>query len=296
MKKSLFILAAAIVAMAFSSCDPVNPNPDPKDENNFKIEVSDITTTTALVSVTPKDLTNWYYFDIEYSSTVEEYGGVANYADTLLTYLYEDYVEYGEEYAEDYGITSLSAYVRAISSVGADSYEFEGLWGETKFTVIAFMIDSLSLSISGKPEAFEFTTATVTPSSNTFKISVDGGFITVTPSNFDPYFFDYVEKDVLTTYEYTIEEYALEDVQYMASIGYLDYFISTGADSYDYSEYMEDGVTYVAFAVGVDGGLTTKVESTEFVYTAGGAAVAAPKRMPARAFKAAQKFGHKSIR
>lgn len=78
MKKIFSILAVALVAFSFASCDKKDgPTPTTKD---FTITVADITATGAHVTVTPSDTTAFYFIsyvsqeDLEYyEMTLEEY-------------------------------------------------------------------------------------------------------------------------------------------------------------------------------------------------------------------------------
>ena len=60
MKKYLFIMLAA-ASVAIVSC---KPQPKPEKEVTYQIEVSDITSSSAIAKVTPSDASALYYYDL----------------------------------------------------------------------------------------------------------------------------------------------------------------------------------------------------------------------------------------
>lgn len=71
MKKFFAFVAAALVAFSFTSCDKNEPSPEKKV--SFQIEVSDITTNSANVVITPSDTAVYFGVGIYEASAVEKY-------------------------------------------------------------------------------------------------------------------------------------------------------------------------------------------------------------------------------
>lgn len=85
MKKFFAFVAAALIAFSFSSCEQGQ-----KGSNFFKVKVSNITATTADVSIEPADTLAYYFANVFESATVAKYTAdtlAANYAANIDAYL-----------------------------------------------------------------------------------------------------------------------------------------------------------------------------------------------------------------
>ena len=142
MKKIFSILAVALVAFSFASCNGNNPNPG--KDGKFAILVENITATSADITVTPTDTATYYYWDVYYAESIKEAG------DSLGAYLAEDFkAEYGS-----YDWDLVASY---LLTKGEDNYSFSELPSETDLAVVAFYLDS-TYTVLGEVGIKEFTT------------------------------------------------------------------------------------------------------------------------------------------
>ena len=142
MKKIFSILAVALVAFSFASCNGNNPTPG--KDGKFAILVENITATSADITVTPTDTAAYYYWTVYYAESIKEAG------DSLGAYLAEDLkAEYGP-----YDWDVVAAYVM---SQGEVNYSFSELPSETDLAVVAFYLDS-TYTVLGEVGIKEFTT------------------------------------------------------------------------------------------------------------------------------------------
>ena len=142
MKKIFSILAVALVAFSFASCNGNNPNPG--KDGKFAILVENITATSADITVTPTDTAAYYYWTVYYAESIKEAG------DSLGYYIAEDLKQECGSYDWDV----VAAYVM---SQGEVNYSFSELPSETDLAVVAFYLDS-TYTVLGEVGIKEFTT------------------------------------------------------------------------------------------------------------------------------------------
>lgn len=134
-----------LVKEAFKTDDA----PEPALE--LSIDVTDITTTTAKVSVTSSDETSSYYFDLFDEEDYQEYGGtpegIAEFISDLLGY-----------YQSQYPSMTLPQILSQIVSVGNDSYDFDGLTPGMKYYTFAIGVDATTGATTTTAVVKEFTT------------------------------------------------------------------------------------------------------------------------------------------
>ena len=166
------------------------PQTDP-NQLTFKVSVSNITPTTAEITVSPSNETKSYFSDI------------VTDADWLESqkHGFDDYLQYFIEVVmmEQQEMTREEA-VKAITSYGNDAYTARGLEPGAKYWAVAVGIDADGHTTT-KPTAEAFTAQTAPESTNTFEIATTaitqtGASITVTPSNSDVYFLDVLSADI----------------------------------------------------------------------------------------------------
>lgn len=241
-------------------------------QNTFSLNVTNITSNSATINVTPSN-SDTYYFDL-----VEK----------------EVYVQYidSSSFAADY-IADLKAYIAGsgytladVLSSGNDGYTYDGnLDAGTTYVAFAFGVNA-SGEITTAVTSKEFTTLSSgsgggATSQNTFEISVSGitstsATVSVNPSNSDTYYFDVYPKDVADQYG-GLNALASDYVAYLKEL-YESYgytfadALSTGADYYTFDGNLDPSTTYYAFAFGVnaDGTITTEVTSKTFTTEASG--------------------------
>lgn len=142
MKKIFSILAVALVAFSFASCNGNNPNPG--KDGKFAILVENITATSADITVTPTDTAAYYFWSVYYAESIKNVG------DSLGAYLAEDFkAEYGS-----YDWDLVASY---LLTKGEDNYSFSELPSETDLAVVAFYLDS-TYTVLGEVGIKEFTT------------------------------------------------------------------------------------------------------------------------------------------
>lgn len=171
MKKFFAFVAAALVAFGFASCNGNNPA-----DKNFKIEVSEITATTATVIVTPADTTVTYYWGV---AKTAELAKMAD--DTLFAYT----VEAINYYVELYSYLGYEYTFEDFLSKGVDSHKYEELEANTEYTVYAFQLDANGVAKGGVAKK-AFKTAEAAPVSKIGEetVVIEGAILT-----------DYCEKE-----------------------------------------------------------------------------------------------------
>lgn len=132
MKKFFYFAMIALVGVAFASCKPNDPDKDAA----YKIEVSDVTATTATIKVTPKTVGETYYWEImpkeDYDAIVAgEYAAqgladIPTYCTENISYMIQIYTMMGYQITwEDFVYSDV------------DEYTYEGLDAETEYVVYA---------------------------------------------------------------------------------------------------------------------------------------------------------------
>ncbi len=125
MKKIFSIVAAALVAFSFVSC-----NNEQTGSSFFKLTVSNIEATTVDVEVVPADTTAYYGATLFYGDDFAKYG-----ADTLAA----DYAAQLATLAQKYGASALIQ--RGYILQGKLSSPAEGLSPKTEYALIAFQLN-----------------------------------------------------------------------------------------------------------------------------------------------------------
>lgn len=252
--KKLFNLLLMGTMVALVACDPVNPNPTPTPTaTTFEITVSDITATTANVSVKPSNDTVYYFTDLLEEDDLQEYASIEAYADSLLDYI-PAYVEwYNANYGPYYGkITIEDMFIK-----GLDEYDYEELEPSTKHYVFAFQVDLNEMKRVGDVTTKEFTTPELKKSENIISFNHNEGdtIINITTTNEDDYFFVYIAKDTLNKYFDSPEECFESSLEY-----YVDYYgsffvlvLSSGDEEINTKEYFTKPDTYVFLAANMYG-------------------------------------------
>lgn len=219
--------------------DPVKPK-----DCTFRVSVSDISVTRAIIDVEPSDKTVPYYFDVIAADRLAA-------ADSPAAAL-EELMAEGIAYFRSQGY-SLEDAIKELRSVGNDGIDLEygTLKALTKYSVVAGGIDEWG-RVNTEVATKEFTTQAVSPSDNTFSIAVEeitaiGAMVTVTPTNNDPY------------YAAVFEAAGLEgrtDAEIVAAVeqtGSIDWQTRTGKGELDYSQDLESDTNYLVVVFRVPG-------------------------------------------
>ena len=252
-----------------------NGNGNSGTTTSFVIDVTNITSTVATVSVTPST-DETYYFDVvekayfDTYATEEEFA--ADYVVDLLVMINEVNSSYGSNYT-----------LADFLSSGSDSYTYEegDLEPNTDYYAFAFCLSANGEIKGGFTKKAFKTLNEATTSNNTFDVNVaditsTGATVSVTPSNSDSYYFDVIEKEIYDAYTDKKElaaEYIAEIKDYYESYGYsLADALSSGNDAYSFEGYLEANTAYYALAFGVStsGAITTEVTAVPFTTLASG--------------------------
>lgn len=241
-----------------------------KDETpiyrNFRIEVSDITTSTCRVRVMPVDAGKTYIW-----TPVRK----ADYDKSTP----EEHIKACIAQVEDWAVKAGSTPDKFLQSGTLDTESLPesqrpSLFDRTDYYMAVFDIsyDKLTkkFSYSGNIDLVAFRTKSAPASEMKFEILYDGGILTIRPDRDEKYVFSYVTKSAWDSVD---PDYAAQ--YYIAYSSALSGMLETHEGLYrvDLTKdtTMKRGERYVAFAVGYrdsedDGGLTTEVQYVEFTY------------------------------
>ena len=266
----MLLLTAAALSFSCVSLPDNDPGTDPGGEDPgeapiLSLSVERITSSAALISVTPCDDSFRYFFDLVKRSDYDAWGGDAN---TIA-----QNVEYIEQAIEIMEIMGYSATWDDFTNVGPFSETYTGLVPSTEYVLFAFGLDS-----EGNPTSElvrqAFTTEPFVPEDDcAFKISFSD--VTTTSMNVDikpsnpstRYYVGLCNASSLETY--SPDELALQFIDSENDLG-TDWadteFVHTGEQSLNTtSDLMYDPLTgsteYAAVVFGVDleGARTTNV-------------------------------------
>ncbi len=261
MKKVFFCMLLGALMASFTACnEPV----EIKTDAILAINVTNITSTGALVSVKGTPANAHYYFDVTDAASVQELG-LDTVAQYYLDYLKEDWEYYQEDYlAEDPTLTFATTYL----SQGDDEYDYSGILDPaTEWVVIAFFVDSATQTITGEIQTQSFTTPIPQPSNNTFNVTCDEVGFVITPSTEDSYYWTAYEKDTVAAYG--AEFLWNDDVQFWYDFGWLSLAISYDAEEWLYCEYFEAPGDYTIIVAGCEGTYqTTDISTFDITVTA----------------------------
>lgn len=255
-----FLLVAAGLVLGLASCE------DNNSKAHFAIEVSDITATSATVTIVPTDANELYYFDVMTKDQIDAFGSYDELAEAYLDYIKQDIAQYQGQYT-----------MEDVLSQGTDAYTFPSLSPETEYIAFAFAVDA-AYEFTGVIETKTFTTAEVTPSSLQLSLAVSSGILSVTASNNDPYFFfcettedyltynpDYSEASLAAS----IEDWAAMFEAYGAMMGVsVSDFVYNGNISGALSSLIEESGEYIAYAAPFAGVVNGTPAYVVFSYTA----------------------------
>ena len=258
----------AVVGVA---CTPNNEgnggeNGDPKPALTFTIQLSNISSTSVKMEVTPSNNTDTYFFDVVEKSVLNHYSSPEVFV--------ADYISQLKAIYEEHGIA-----LGDILSQGPDSWEYpEGqLNPNTEHYAFAFGVTAEGV-ITSEVAMESFKTLEPTPagpSDNVLSVSVTrvtatGAHVNVTPSNNDTYYFDVIEKSAIDEYGSPLDfalDYIVKLKNTCEAYGYtLADALSSGSDDMSYDGLLSPNTEYYAFAFGAtaDCAITTSVVTVPF--------------------------------
>lgn len=226
----------------------------------FSFSVTEITTSSANIEVTPSNNEETYFFDIQEKAVIDSFEGDMN---EIVAAFNQAYAQYG-------GIVGML-------SQGPESYPITGLSSNTTYYVLAF-------GYSGGPTTelatYEFTTEAPVMSDLTFEITIDenaepipGGVnATITPS--DPaayYLFAFTLADDIDMMTSDAEIVAFYEEMYGP---YISYLLVAGQYQTLPTDFggelaLMPGAEYYLVVFGYDGGANTPVTKVRFTAGAG---------------------------
>ncbi len=264
-----------IAAILFAACgdkssdepapDP-DPTPDPVTELSFLCNVSDVTATSASISVSPIDgYTGYYYFDVMAKSEYEaQYAG--NH-EALIAQFEARVQEYADSYIEAGQVSSIEELMEsAIASKGIAGYLYETLNPLTDYCVWACGVNLQGKVTSDVSIIGEFTTLDVEHSGMTFAIAYDPDTyqLTLTPSGDEPYVWGLLSaEDYQTYYNNSAEECIRDLVDTYVEGGVLEENLCAGPLSTSMILKATVGEN-VVLAAGYKDGITTGVAEYRF--------------------------------
>ena len=226
----------------------------------FEFSVTEITSNSANVTVTPSNNEDTYFFDVQEKEIIDSFEGDLQ---GLVDALNEAYSYYG-------GISGML-------SQGQDSYPMTGLSAQTTYYVLAFGYNG---GLTTELSTYEFTTEELAMSDLTFEITIDenaepipGGVnATITPSDSESYYLlAFTLADDIDMMTSDAEIVAFYEEMYGAYIGYLTVTgqYQTLPTDFGGELAMMPGAEYYLVVFGYDGGATTPVTKVRFTAGAG---------------------------
>lgn len=206
MKKDHLLLqfVAGCCLLAFAACNDKEPEGgDTPPQTEFTITATEISPRGAKVSVSPKDPTGTYYFDvISEKSLRENYGG--DFEACFKSAL--------QQYIDRYAATLTPEEVlTAISSTGDDSYTYQWLGDGTKYYILAAGITTSEPGTTTKVEYLDFETLPLIANEFTFSdITPTDLSVKATVSSADPklrYVTYLIEKEAFDAAGMSLEAY-----------------------------------------------------------------------------------------
>ncbi len=270
--KKLFNLLLAMLAIVGVACTPNNEEGN-GDENNgpntplsFTIQLSNITSTSVKMAVTPSNDTDTYFFDVVETRVLGHYSTPGAFVTDYISQLKAIYEEYGLALGD------------ALSQ-GPDSWEYQAgdLNPGTEYYAFAFGVTPEGVITSAVAmEPFKTLEAVPSgPSDNELSISVTqvtatGALVSVTPSNDDTYYFDVIEKSAIDEFGAPLDfalDYIVKLKNTYEAYGYtLADALSSGPDNMSYDGLLSPNTEYYAFAFGATANcaITTGVVTVPF--------------------------------
>ena len=243
-----------------------NNGPNTPPPISFTIQLSNITSTSVKMAVTPSNDTDTYFFDVVETRVLGHYSTPGAFVTDYISQLKAIYEEYGLALGD------------ALSQ-GPDSWEYQegNLNPGTEYYAFAFGLTAEGV-ITSKVVMEPFKTLEeipAGPSDNEFSVTVSnvtatGALVSVTPSNNDTYYFDVIEKEAYDSYsdKQAFAAKCVADVKALyESFGYsFSDALSSGNDSYSFIGVLDPNTTYYALAFGVtnSGTITTDITTVEF--------------------------------
>lgn len=235
--------------------------------NKFKIEVSEITTSSARIVITPVNAGESYLYSLVSKSDYDKFGGAEKYIEKRVGQI--------KDYSAIYGIKPEFFLTKGnFDTAGLEPEQQPDILDNTDYYVTAFDLafdEKGNASYSGKIDLCAFRSKQATPSDMTLSLNVSGTYLNVkSTSSSDTWICDVMSEEAWAEFsapEEAAHTYVSTMMTYQGGV-----YLYKGSQSIDISDSLDEkGKEYVAFAVGYrqsdsDGGLTTEVTHIKFKY------------------------------
>ena len=209
----------------------------------FSFNISNLTASTATVTVTPSDTNVYYYFDVLSRADYAEYSSDAD--------LVADYLTYFQQVIDEYAQQGTTVTIYDFLSKSVDSYNFTRLSASTDYFAFAFQLDPVALTLVGSIQKVSFTTPAAAQSSLSFTTQANDTAIFFIPSDTTAQFFAaFAEADSLRAWGYTADSFIDAYINYYVSqygSYVIPYLLSTGTIYIPFSD-LEPRVNYMLIA------------------------------------------------
>lgn len=262
MKHIYHIIAAVAATLLLCSCPAKYTQPA-----SFEVNVQDLRSTKALITVKPSTYDAYYMCGIV-NADMEYYFNMTPEELALfqLDFSFERW-DMSEEIPANISFTDVYCYRGNFES------KYTYLYPDMDYRFIAFQVNPDTREVIGTPVTKLFHTKPLQESDITFNFSFDTDKLTVTPSNNDPYYWDYVLTDLLDAEYADAHMYYYSLVDLYEDYGFMDMpeNIATGVDEWvfsrDDSEVLIEGAKYTLIASGYNyGEINSDLTVVEFIY------------------------------
>ncbi len=224
---------------------------------NFDIKIADITSHGATTTIKCNNANVLWYNDA-FEKEYFDYYTLEELAQEQLDYMYEDWVEFEEDYKAEYGddITFADFFYPGYY---VDEYTYDYLDPSTEYVIVAFGVDLETMEVVGIPDTLSFTTLAPEPSDNIISFSFANDTLYINTTNDDQYFWNSFLPEDLEDYgaETYTEAWDIVAAE-MDAYGLMDYFISAGSEANAVKSYFTGMPgTHTIVAAGWDGVRTT---------------------------------------
>ena len=233
------------------------------NNDTFEVEVSDITYTSALITITPSNTSTPYFVNVVSEEDLASYGGGTEAYVTHLEMLRDYYLSFGKTPEE---------MIANLCFVGKKALTINNLIAGGKYYAYAMSVDE-EFYVCSEVAQTAFTTPVPATSDLSFEVDVEEIFYdhitgVVTPSNNDPYICSIQLAESLSWYE--------SDEAYMASLvdelnwwyGGVESAIRTGATDLSSFVGLSPETDYVVICFGYNGAPNTALHTYEFTTSA----------------------------
>lgn len=227
MKKLLSIFALLLCTLIASA-----------EEQHFRIEVKDVTSFTATISVTPDDNRRLYVCQYATKADFDEFG--VEYIPEFVKLNFDDLIL-------EYMASGFEATYENFCDEGYGSTDITGLEPDADYVAFCYYINTETGMNDSPVELVEFHTTEVTPSENviTLTYNADKNVMHIETTNNDPYFFIVEKQSQYDVWQKDLSQESLtnevsELISDMEAVGIGQYFYFKGSQDINLDEFYTD--------------------------------------------------------